>query len=231
MLADAAIAPIAALLADPARVSILLALSDGREIGSSDLAQVAGVSAPNASIHLAKLAAAGLVGMRRQGRHHFYRLLRPELVPAMEALAALAPDAAPRTHRQARIGRAVRAARTCYDHLAGRLGVDLTGALVARGALRPPPPAGGPFELTAAGTGLLEGLGLDLAAARARRRAFAPACLDWSERVPHLAGALGAALLGLLFERGWIVRTPASRAVEVTAAGRRALHRTFGLAG
>src|ERR1700753_82324 len=122
MLADAAIAPIAPVLADPARVSILLALSDAREIGSSDLAQVAGVSAPNASIHLAKLAAAGLVGMRRQGRPPFYRLLRRELVRAMEPLAALAPDAAPRTHRQARIGRAVRAARTCYDHLAGRLG-------------------------------------------------------------------------------------------------------------
>jgi DNA-binding transcriptional ArsR family regulator len=228
MLADAAIAPVAALLADPVRVAILLALSDGREVAASELALVAGVTAPTASVHLAKLAAAGLVGQRRQGRHRFYRLVRPELVQAMEALAVLAPESAPRTHRQAGIGRAVRAARTCYDHLAGRLGVSITHALLDRGALRS---AGGQFEVTAGGAQLLGELGIDLAAARARRRAFAPACLDWSERVPHVAGALGAALLTLLFDRSWIERTPASRAVQVTLAGRRGLYRTFGTAG
>jgi len=228
VLADAAIAPVAALLAEPARVAMLLALSDGREVAASELAQVAGVSAPTASAHLAKLAAAGLVGRRQQGRHRFYRLLRAELVQAMEALAVLAPDAPPRTHRQARIGRAVRAARTCYDHLAGRLGVGLTQALLERGALCP---AGGQFEVTSEGARLLGDLGLDLETARARRRAFAPACLDWSERVPHVAGALGAALLAHLLDRGWIERLPASRAVQVTAAGRRGLSRTFGIAG
>jgi DNA-binding transcriptional ArsR family regulator len=228
MLADAAISPVAALLADPVRVAILLALSDGREVAASELALVSGVTAPTASVHLAKLAAAGLVGRRRQGRHRFYRLVRPELVQAMEALAVLAPESAPRTHRQAAIGRAVRAARTCYDHLAGRLGVGITRALLDRGALRS---AGGQFEVTAEGAQLLGELGIDLAAARARRRALAPACLDWSERVPHVAGALGAALLTLLFDNGWIERTPASRAVQVTLAGRRGLYRTFGTAG
>lgn len=227
VLADAAIAPVASLLADPVRVAMLLALSDGEEVAVNALAQTAGVTLPTASSHLAKLAAAGIVGMRRQGRHHLYRLVRPELVRAMEALAVLAPEASPRTHRQARTGRAVRAARTCYDHLAGRLGVAVTGALVERRALRL---VDDHFELTRAGSRLLAELGIDVAAARARRRAFAPACLDWSERVPHVAGALGAALLALFLDRQWIQRKPASRAVEVTLAGRRALWRLFGVA-
>ena len=226
VLADADISPVASLLADPARVAMLLALSGGQEVAVNELAQTAGISLPTASSHLAKLAAAGIVGMRRQGRHHLYRLVRPELVRAMEALALLAPESAPRTHRQARIGRAVRAARTCYDHLAGRLGVAVTGALVERRALRR---VDGHFELTHSGARLLAELGIDIEAARARRRVFAPACLDWSERVPHLAGALGAALLALFLDREWIRRTPASRAVEVTLAGRRALSRVFGV--
>jgi hypothetical protein len=172
---------------------------------------------------------AGFVGVRPEGRHRHYRLLRPELVRAMEALAVLAPEgAAPRTHRQARIGRAVRAARTCYDHLAGRLGVDLAAALVGQGTLRL---EGGGFEVTPDGSRRLEDFGLDVEAARSRRRAFAPACLDWSERVPHVAGSLGAALLDRLLGLGWIARTPGSRAVQVTPAGRRGLAGTFGVEG
>ena len=227
MLADAAISPVASLLADPARVSILLALSDGREVAAGELANVAGVTAATASFHLAKLTSAGMISLRRQGRHQLYRLASPELVQALEALAVLAPQSAPRTHRQARIGRAVRAGRTCYDHLAGRLGVCLTRALLDRGAVRL---AGAEFDVTPAGELILGELGIDLTAARARRRAFAPACLDWSEREPHIAGALGAALLTRLFDFGWIKRMPASRAVEITFAGRRGFHRMFGIA-
>jgi DNA-binding transcriptional ArsR family regulator len=227
VLADAAISPVASLLADPARVSILLALSDGREVAAGELALVAGVTAATASFHLAKLTSAGMISLRRQGRHQLYRLASPELVQALEALAVLAPEAAPRTHRQARIGRAVRAGRTCYDHLAGRLGVCLTRALVDRGAVRL---AGTEFDVTPAAEQLLGELGIDLATVRARRRAFAPACLDWSEREPHIAGALGAVLLTRLFDLDWIKRMPASRAVEVTLAGRRGFHRTFGIA-
>lgn len=227
MLADAAIAPVALLLADPARVAILMALSDGREVPAGELALAAGVTAPTASAHLAKLTTVGMIGMRREGRHRFYRLVRPELVQAMEALAVLAPEAAPRTHRQARIGRAVRAARTCYDHLAGQLGVGLTQALVSRDALRQ---AGNQFEVTQAGSELFEQFGIDLEGVRARRRGFAPACLDWSERLPHIAGSLGAALLAALFDRRWIERTADSRAVTITVAGRRGFERTFGMA-
>lgn len=226
MLADAAIAPVAEILSDPARVAMLMALSDGREVPASELALAAGVTAPTASAHLARLTNVGLIGVRREGRHRFYRLVRPELVQAMEALAVLAPEAAPRTHRQARIGRAVRAARTCYDHLAGQLGVALTQALVARGALRQDERQ---FEVTPAGAGLFAGFGIDLDDVRSHRRGFAPLCLDWSERLPHVAGSLGAALLASLFDRGWIRRTSDSRAVTVTLAGRRGLERTFGL--
>jgi DNA-binding transcriptional ArsR family regulator len=228
VLADAAIAPVAFLLADPVRVSILMALSDGREISAGELALAAGVTAPTASSHLARLTAVGLIAMRPESRHRFYRLIRPEIVHAMEALAVLAPESAPRTHRQARLGRAVRAARTCYDHLAGRLGAGLSQALVKRGALYP---AGRGFDVTDAGADLFAELGIDLAAARASRRAFAPACLDWSERIPHVAGALGAALLAFLFDRRWIERMPAIRAVRVTRAGRRGLEQAFGITG
>jgi DNA-binding transcriptional ArsR family regulator len=226
VLADAAISPVAFLLADPARVSILLALSDGREVAAGELALVAGITAATTSFHMAKLMAAGLVGSRREGRHRLYRLARPELVKAMEALAVLSPESEPRTHRQARIGRAVRDGRTCYDHLAGRLGVGLTGALLDRGAVRL---AGGEFEVTCEGARLLGEIEIDLEGARSRRRAFAPACLDWSEREPHIAGALGAALLSRLLDWCWIQRTHASRAVEVTLAGRRGFLRHFGI--
>lgn len=226
MLADAAIAPVASLLADPVRVAILMALSDGREMSAGELALVAGVAASTASAHLSRLTESGFVGMRPQSRHRFYRLIRPELTRVMEALAVVAPTSTPRTYRQARIGRAVRAARTCYDHLAGRLGVLLTQTLMERGVLRPD---GRQFNVTPAGETFLSGIGLDLAAARASRRAFAPACLDWSERVPHVAGALGAGLLGLLFEKRWLARTSDSRAVEITAAGRRGFEQQFGI--
>lgn len=226
MLADAAIAPVASLLADPVRVAILLALSDGREMSAGELALVAGVTAPTASAHLSKLRGSGFLGVRQQSRHRFYTLVRPEVTRAMEALAVLAPASTPRTHRQARIGRTVRAARTCYDHLAGRLGVRLTRALIEGGVLHPD---GDQFRLTPTGETFLCGMGLDLAAARASRRVFAPACLDWSERVPHVAGALGAALLGVIFDRGWLVRMPDSRAVQITAAGRRGLEQKFGI--
>jgi DNA-binding transcriptional ArsR family regulator len=226
MLADAAIAPVASLLADPGRVAILMALSDGREMSAGELALVAGVTASTASAHLSKLTDSGFIGVRRQSRHRFYQLIRPELIEVMEALAVLAPASTPRTHRQARIGRAVRAARTCYDHLAGRLGVLLTRALIERAVLHPD---GRQFQLMPAGETFLSGIGLDVAAARARRRAFAPACLDWSEREAHVSGALGAGLLSLLFEKGWIERMPDSRAVQITAAGRRGLEQRFGV--
>ncbi len=224
--ADADIAAVAALLADPTRAGFLVALSDGRALPAGELARRGRVAPSTATAHLTKLAGHGLLAVEVQGRHRYYRLANPALVRALEALAVVAPTAPVRSLRAAEEATALRAARTCYDHLAGALGVALTQALVERGALDA---AGDGYAVTPGGAALLEGLGVDLDAARSRRRLFAPRCLDWSERRPHVAGALGAALAGRLSELGWIARAPTSRAVRVTEQGRDGLRERFGL--
>jgi hypothetical protein len=157
-----------------------------------------------------------------RGRERRYRLASADAAEALEALARLAPPVEVRSLRGADSGSALRIARTCYDHLAGRLGVGLTEALVARKALR----AGdGWYELTAAGEETMARLGVDVASARSRRRAFARACLDWSERRPHLAGALGAALADALLARGWLERRRNDRGLVVTTDGTEGLRR------
>ncbi|HEX7120507.1 MAG TPA: winged helix-turn-helix domain-containing protein [Longimicrobiales bacterium] len=224
MHADADIAPVAALLADAKRAAILFALSDGRALPASELARCARATPSTTSAHLARLVEGGLLAMERHGRHRYYRLAKPEIVAALEALAAVAPPARAATFRESQAGKAIRFARTCYDHLAGELGVRITDALLEQGALVP---AGRDFELTAAGAARFAELGIDADRARRRRRAFARACLDWSERRYHLAGALGTALLDRFLELRWIERTPSSRAVRVTNDGRRAFQRHF----
>lgn len=235
---DDRIAPIASLLADPARVAMLWAVSDGRALPAGELARAGRVSAATASAHLARLTAGGLLAVERHGRHRYYRLADPAIVRAMEALAA----ATPRMERRGRAGSgagepigpsaALRRARTCYDHLAGTLGVGVAEALIARGTLALKE---GNYVLTGSG-GVDPGfaaLGLDVAVVRAeaerRRRPLARACLDWSERRYHLAGALGAALTQSLLEREWVDRVRGTRALRVTNGGRRALARHFGV--
>jgi DNA-binding transcriptional ArsR family regulator len=224
--ADARIAPVAALVADATRSTILWALCDGRALPACELALRAGVTAPTISYHLDRLISGGLVAALRQGRHRYYRLADPGVVRILEALATVAPPAQARTFREGQTGKALRFARSCYDHLAGRLGVEITEALVARGCLVP---SDQDFVVTAEGERLLSRLGVDVAAARGMRRRFARACLDWSERRHHLAGALGAVFLERLFVLQWIERTPASRAVRLTDGGRRALRERLGL--
>lgn len=225
---DAQIAPTAALLADPARAAMLWALSDGRALPAGELARIARVGAPAASAHLAKLTAGGLLEAERHGRHRYYRLANPAVVTALEALAAVAPPAPAASPREAYVASGVRFARTCYDHLAGVLGVRITEALVAQGALALD---GRAYAVTDEGVARFAGLDVDVAgvaeAARWTRRPLTRACLDWSERRYHLAGALGAALVERLLGAGWVERTPASRALRVTNAGRRALRREF----
>ena len=230
-LADAQIAPTAALFADPARAAMLLALSDGRALPAGELARAAHVSAPTASAHLTKLTAAGLLSSERHGRHRYYRLANPAAIgAALEALAVVSPAAAAKSPRDAFAASAIRHARTCYDHLAGNLGVGITDALVADGALALKGQLLVPTTKTAE---RLDKLGVDMddvaENARQTRRALTRACLDWSERRYHLAGALGAALAERIIELGWVERTRASRAVRVTNTGRRALRREFGL--
>ncbi len=218
------IAEVAALIGDPARSNVLVALMDGRALTASELACAAGVSPATASEHLRKLTAAGLLAVARQGRHRYYRLAGPAVAELIEAIARVAADMPWPKRLPARGDDAIRRARTCYDHLAGELGVALTEALVRRRCLEP---VAEDFRVTPAGVRFLAGLGIDLAAVKRQRRAFARQCLDWTERRPHLGGALGAALLDTCFARGWVARIAGTRAVMLTPSGRRAVARLF----
>lgn len=224
--ADADIASVAALISDPCRATMLTSLLDGRALPAGELAARARITASTASTHLQRLVEGGLLCMERQGRHHYYRLRDVRVAAALESLAVLAPQRPVRSLREADAAAAVRAARTCYDHLAGRLGVALTEAMVAQGLLEE---GAEQFEVTAAGAACLAAFGLEVDSLRRQRRAFAPRCLDWSERRMHVAGALGAAIAQRCLMLGWIVRIPGGRAVRVTEEGRLGLAATFAL--
>jgi DNA-binding MarR family transcriptional regulator len=206
---------------------MLLALADGRVLPACDLALQAGVKAPTASAHLSRLVEGGLLSVEREGRHALYRLASPQVARALEALATLAPTASAGSFREGQHGKALRVARSCYDHLAGQLGVALTAALLKEGALRS---RGASFVLTTAGERTLRRIGVDVDAARRARRAFARPCLDWSERRHHLAGALGAAVLDRLLAAGWVRRSPETRALVVTGRGWSGLGHALGIA-
>lgn len=211
---DVDIAAAAALMADPSRAAVLTALTDGRALPPSELAEVAGVSRSTMSEHLGKLLDAGFLAVERGGRNRYYRLSGPEVATAVEALSALAPRAPVRSLRQANRAGALGAARTCYGHLAGRLGVGITDAMVDRGLVEREAEV---FLLTDGGARFLVDLGVE------RPPRAGKACNDWSERRPHLAGKLGVALASRLFELDWVRRMDRPRAVEVTAAGKREL--------
>jgi DNA-binding transcriptional ArsR family regulator len=246
---EADIAPAAALMADHARATMLLALLDGRPLAATELARLAAVSPPTASAHLARLLDGGLVTVIRQGPHRYYQLAGHEVAAAIEALSQLAPPTRVRSLRQSRQAVALAEARTCYDHLAGRAGVELLDALLREGLLaeagradaRPGPGAGlrqadGPvtdlaamrYRVTRRGTAALTPFGINIDAVRASRRRFAGPCLDWTQRRPHLGGALAAEITTRLFELAWIERGPRPRSVRVTPAGREGLAATFG---
>jgi DNA-binding transcriptional ArsR family regulator len=227
---DVNIVPAASLLAEPARAAMLTALLDDRPLAAGELARLAGVSAATASAHLARLLDGGLVTVISQGRHRYYRLAGPQVAAAMEALANLSPVTPVRSLRQSQDAAALAQARTCYDHLAGRAGVALLAALLARRLLAAPQAHSGPerFEVTADGLDTLSSFGLDIGALERTRRCFAGPCLDWTERKPHLNGALGAAITARLLGIGWIERGKRRRAVRVTPAGAEGLAATFG---
>jgi DNA-binding transcriptional ArsR family regulator len=215
---DPGIAEVAALIGEPARAAMLCALLEGAELAAGELAAHARLAASAASAHLSKLTAGGLIVARTAGRQRLFRLAGADVARAVEALLVIAPPVKVVALAQSHVAHDLRAARSCYDHLAGRLGVAVTEALVARGSIAAA--AGGEYRLTAPGAAFLQSAGVDVAAAREARRHFARQCLDWSERRPHLAGALGAALRAAFLARGWIVRKTPSRALRVTPAGR-----------
>lgn len=220
---DADVAAIGALLGDPGRCRMLLALGDGRALPASHLASEAGVAPSTASGHLAKLVAQGLVAVEPKGRYRYYRLAGPEVGELIEVLARLAPPRQVRSLREGTQAFQVRRARTCYDHLAGRLGVAVTEAMLARGWLDGGGD-GGAFWLTPGGRDALTGLGVAMPDADGVR-----CCLDWTEKRHHMAGPHGRALLQMLLERDWVRRAKQGRAVLVTDAGSDGLRSEFGV--
>lgn len=218
------ISAVASLLADDSRARMLDALLGGGALTATELALHAGVAAQTASTHLARLTKASLLACETQGRCRYYRLAGAPVAEALEALAVLAPKTPLAAGEQQGVLESLRIARTCYDHLAGRLGVRITATLIRRGYLIPRPRE---FRLTAPGETFLNKLGVDVEQARRQRRAFARQCVDWTERLPHLAGALGAAIATRLFQLAWVVRVADHRHLDLTPKGRTALARVF----
>ena len=227
---DAGASRIAAAIGAPARARMLYCLVDGRPHTGTELALVAEVTPPTATAHLQRLARQRLVRVTADGRRRLYTLGGAHVAAALEALSVLAggarETAAPPPPALSRL----RAARSCYDHLAGVLGVRLYERLVALGWLAAPPQArDGACDLTPGGTAAFASLGIDVRGRRRLHRRFAYSCTDWSERRPHLAGSLGAALLDVALKRRWVVRDRDSRALDVTALGHRELSARFGV--
>jgi DNA-binding transcriptional ArsR family regulator len=213
------LAEIGALMGDGARANMMAALMGGQALTASELAYRAGVTAQTTSGHLAKLTEAGLLSLARQGRHRYYRLASPLVGRMLESMMAVASTQSPPRYRPAsRIDDDLRQARTCYDHLAGRLGVALADALTGRGYVRLSEDGG---TTTRRGEKFLAGWGIDLAAAADQRRSFCRPCLDWSERRPHIAGALGAQLADRCLALDWVQRRKDSRALTITRQGLR----------
>ncbi|HKV51304.1 MAG TPA: helix-turn-helix transcriptional regulator [Gemmatimonadaceae bacterium] len=218
----------AAAIGEPARASMLYCLVDGRARTSTELALVAGVSPSTASVHLHKLEAEHLAKVQVQGKHRYYSLDGPEVADVLEALSVLAGGArgefVPNTPDH------LRAARSCYDHMAGVLGVAIHDRLTELGWItHQHGAAADAYDVTPTGAAALASLGVDVDAARRLRRRFAFACLDWSERRAHVGGAIGAALLGLALAKKWVARDRQSRALVITALGHRHLERDLGV--
>jgi DNA-binding transcriptional ArsR family regulator len=222
------IAEIGLLVGEPARAAMLLALMDGRALTAGELAQAAGVTPQSASAHLARLTQAGLLAMERQGRHRYHRLASPEVARLLETVMQVA-SLAPQPVRAPVTGprdAAMRRARTCYDHMAGELGVALADALQARGHVEMDDGAG---LVTPAGLDFLHGLGLsgESLSGASGARALCRPCLDWSERRPHIAGRLGAALCSHFLDSHLVRRIGGSRALEITPTGQAYLRERF----
>jgi len=217
MIVGPSLCEVAALVGEPVRLRVLVSLMGAEARPASELARIVNISPPTASAHLAKLVSARLLTVERIGRYRFYRLASSEVAHALEALATLSP---PLDTDIQSVATPFRLARTCYDHLAGRLGVELCDAFVAGGLLRAQERL---FQVTIKGDAWFGEQGIDVDALRTGRRPLARSCADWSERRPHLGGALGAALLRRLFERAWLRRSRNSRAVSLTPEGDRAL--------
>ena len=229
MLSTAALAETAALIGDPGRAAMLIALMDGRALTATELAGAAGITAQTASGHLARLTSAGLLAMERQGRHRYHRLGSPEVAQMLETMMSVAATPSASRPRKVVTGprqAALRLARTCFDHLAGVLAVAIADRMIARGHVELAADGG---RLTDAGAKFLSDLDIDPRPGGRRSGAvFCRPCLDWSERRPHIAGQVGAALCRACLDRDWVRRVEGSRALTISPAGRSALDQAFG---
>jgi DNA-binding transcriptional ArsR family regulator len=217
---------VAALIGDPARATMLSALLGGQSLPASELAYRAHITAQTASSHLTKLVDGGLLEVQQRGRHRYYRLRSADVARALEALALISPAPRLRSQQQSAEYQALCFGRTCYDHLAGKLGVAMTNTLLDQGLLTLSDQS---YVLTGYGSEWLSTWQIDETQLHKKRRIFACACLDWSERQDHLAGALGGALADWFFENGWIQRVSGSRAVQLTEVGRSGFLREFAI--
>lgn len=220
------IAEVASLIGDAARANMLSALMGGQALTAGELARHAGVTAQTTSGHLGKLTEAQLIAVEKQGRHRYYRLASPDVAYAIHALMAVAASGPKRYHPIGPKDEALRLARTCYDHMAGRLAIALADTLADKGYVVLEDGAG---LVTDEGRSFFCDFGIDLDEAARPKRPLCRTCLDWSERRPHLAGRLGAALLDRTLALGWIVRTAESRALRISRAGEAGFSGTFDL--
>jgi len=224
---EVTVSAIGAAIGEPARARILFCLVDGHARTSTELAMVANVSPSTASMHLARLKAQRLVAMVAQGKHHYYRLDGPAVAAVLEALTVFAGGAPGKFEPNTPIR--LRSARTCYDHMAGQLAVSLHDCFHNLGWLVIDAAKQNTYAVTEAGEEAFAKLGIDIEETRALRRRFACACVDWSERRPHIGGALGAAILKVALKKNWVVQDLDSRALNVTRSGRREMQARFGV--
>ncbi|AZH27811.1 MULTISPECIES: winged helix-turn-helix domain-containing protein [unclassified Paenibacillus] len=220
------VAMIASLVSEPSRAAILTALLDGRFHTASELAHMAGIKPQTASFHLAKMTEAQVVTVEKQGRHRYYGIQDPEVAQVMESLLSIAPPVPIKSFKQASENEAIRLARTCYDHVAGHLGVQIMSFFIQRGILSEDQDG---LHITQQGEIFFADFQIDLKNTRQKRRSFSHKCLDWSERRHHLAGALGSALLDRLFELHWVEHLPTTRAIRITAEGKRGFKEVFSI--
>lgn len=217
-------AEVASLLSEASRATILASLMDGRFHTASELAFMAAIKPQTASFHLAKLVEGNLVKVEKQGRHRYFQLANVEIAQFLEAFLTISPPPEVRSLKQSSQIKLLQDARTCYDHLAGKLGVQLTESMVSSGYLKKEEQQ---YTITPTGQLFFTEFGIDLTALTRKRRSFSHACLDWSERRHHLAGALGQGLLTRFFDLAWITRVPSIRAIKVTEKGRQGFKQIF----
>lgn len=223
---EPSIAPLGALIAAPARATILSALFDGRALTASELAYAARITPQTASTHLAKLVEANLLIVERHGRFKYYKIASSDVADALEPLTHISPHKPVPERGKSKKVKQLRNARFCYDHLAGHLGVLVTDAMLDRSFLVA---EGRDYELTEGGHSFCKALGIEPDKIRKQRRVFARQCLDWSERRPHLSGSLGAALSKAYVDHMWIIRAKEGRNVTVTDEGRSAFYQRLGV--